>query len=94
MKLHLPSTLLALLLVGCVTSSKKLTKLSPGMPKAQVLEILGEPKSVSSRDGSEFLRYQLSGRDAPLIAPTSYAHADGYTVQLTDGRVVAFGRDD
>jgi hypothetical protein len=85
----------ALLLVGCVTSSKKLSEVSLGMTKTEVIAVLGQPKSVSARrGGTEILRYQLSGRDAPLLTPNRKEFADGYTVQLIDGKVVAYGRDD
>jgi predicted component of type VI protein secretion system len=84
-----------LLVTGCVTSTRKLSELSLGMTKPQVIQVLGEPHSVSAHpDGSELLRFQLSGRDAPLLNPNAKRFADGYTVQLFQGKVVAFGRDD
>lgn len=81
-------------LSGCVTSAKKLSLVSLGMTKAQVVEILGEPASVSARPDGELLRYQLSGRYAPPLNPNAKQFADGYTIQLVDGKVVAYGRDD
>ena len=84
-----------LLFAGCVTSSEKLSEVSLGMTKTEVIAVLGQPKSVSARMGGiEILRYQLSGRDAPLLTPNRIEFADGYTVQLIDGKVVAYGRDD
>ena len=84
-----------LLLAGCVTSSKKLSEISLGMNKSEVIEVLGEPQSVSARVGGvELLRYQLSGRNAAPLSPNAKATADGYSVQLIDGKVVAYGRDD
>lgn len=96
MKSYLLTALAAVSLVlsGCVASSKKLAEVSPGMNKDEVVKILGQPKSVSLRDGSEFMRYQLSGRYTHPLAPTDARFADGYTVQLVDGKVVAYGRDD
>ena len=65
------------------------------MNKSAVIEALGKPKSVSARIGGiEILRYQMSGRDAPLLTPNRKEFADGYTIQLIDGKVVAYGRDD
>ena len=85
----------ALLLAGCVTSSKRLSEISLGMNKTEVIAVLGEPQSVSARAGGiELLRYQLSGRNAPPLNPNSKVFADGYSVQLIDGKVVAYGRDD
>jgi hypothetical protein len=86
--------LVSALLSGCVTSSKKLSQVENGMTKAEVVKLLGDPKSVSLRDGSEFLRYQLSGRYAPVLNPNGRQFADDYTVQLVNGSVVAYGRDD
>lgn len=82
-------------LAGCVTSADKLSLISLGMTRTQVVEILGKPASVSARgDGSELLRYQLSGRYAPPLNPNAKQFADGYTIQLHNGKVVAYGRDD
>jgi hypothetical protein len=86
---------LLFLTIACVTSSKKLTEISIGMTKPQVITILGEPKSVSGRnDGTELLRYQLSGRSAPIGNPNGRQFADGYTIQFFQDKVVAYGRDD
>ena len=89
-----PLAVVLLFLSGCVTSSNKLQEVEIGMSKQEVFEVLGSPKSVSARaDGSEFLRYQLSGRRAGLY-PNDAQFADGYTVQLKNNKVVAYGRDD
>jgi hypothetical protein len=85
----------ALLLAGCVTSANKIAQIELGMDRAQVVAVLGQPRSVSARDGGvELLRYDLSGREAPLLNPNDRRWAEGYTVKLTDGKVTAFGRDD
>lgn len=80
-------------LAGCVTSAKKLSEVSVGMSKSQVMAILGEPASVSASGEGELLRYQLRG-SGPLLSRPDGRPATGYTVQLKDGKVVAFGRDD
>ena len=91
----LPLLLVAFLFAGCVASASKISQISLGMTKAQVVVILGQPKSVSARaDGTELLRYELSGRNAPLLNPNAKNFSDGYTVQLHSGKVVAYGRDD
>ncbi len=64
------------------------------MSKQQVIQILGNPASVSSHDSYELLRYQLSGRNAPPLNPNHRGFADGYTVKFKSGKVVAYGRDD
>ncbi len=86
--------LLILVTSGCVTSSKDLAKIGPGMSKQEVVQILGTPASVSSHERHELLRYQLSGRMAPILNPNGYQFAEGYTVQLKNGKVIAYGRDD
>lgn len=84
--------LLAVALAGCVTSSKKLAEVEIGMSKAQVLAILGEPKSVSARDGAEILHYQLSGDRAPPLNPNAAKYSQGYAVELVGNKVTAYGR--
>jgi outer membrane protein assembly factor BamE (lipoprotein component of BamABCDE complex) len=80
--------------VGCVTSSRELANISPGMSKQQVIQILGTPASISSHENYELLRYQLSGRNAPPLNPNHRGFAEGYTVKFKHGKVIAYGRDD
>lgn len=83
------------ILTGCVASSKRLAEVQIGMNKAAVVAILGEPHSTSARaDGTVLLRYQLSGTNAPILSASDRRFAEGYTVQLKDGKVVAYGKDD
>lgn len=73
---------------GCMTSADQLAKVSVGMTKAQVTEILGAPASVSAHeDGTELLRYELRRTQGPRFP-------ESYTVQFRGGQVVAYGRDD
>ena len=52
---------LTMLLIGCATTSKNFNKISLGMSKEQVVSILGEPISVSSKKGNqEFLNYRFA----------------------------------
>lgn len=78
---------------GCVTSATKLGEVQLGMSKLQVVAILGEPASVSASPDGELLRYQLRG-SGPLLSRPDGRVATGYTVQLQNGKVVAYGRDD
>lgn len=51
---------IATLFTGCSTSATKLISISPGMTKAQVINILGNPESVSGKGGAELFTYTLS----------------------------------
>ncbi|SPD71947.1 exported hypothetical protein [uncultured Desulfobacterium sp.] len=86
--------LLAVFLVtACATSSKKLNKLSVGMSKVEVVQILGTPESTSATRGVEFLTYSLRERIArpgEAIAPISIL--EKYSVKLVDGKVESYGR--
>lgn len=74
---------LAVLLVGCATSAKRMNELTPGMSKAQVIQILDEPDSTSMTNGHEVLRFRL--KPGLLDDPTTYL------VFFKDGRVTEFG---
>jgi outer membrane protein assembly factor BamE (lipoprotein component of BamABCDE complex) len=93
MKFLIP-LVLSVATLGCVTSSKNLAQVSQGMPKHEVIQILGPPASVSVHQGYELMRYQLSGTNAPILNPNHRNFAEGYTVKFKSGKVVAFGRDD
>jgi len=47
------------LLAGCATTFRpwKLSEVEEGMDKAQVVGILGEPNSIETKNGAEFLYY-------------------------------------
>lgn len=79
-------------IVGCSTPSSRLNKVSLGMNKAQVVEILGEPESTRASKGVEFLIYSLRERIArpgEAIAPIGI---DGkYFVKFVEGKVESYG---
>jgi hypothetical protein len=67
---------------GCATSSKKINKITLGMTKQEVIEIIGEPNSTSAKKNVEIIRYRL--------AKGCFYKTD-YSVKLLDGKVDAYG---
>ncbi len=76
----------AALLVGCSTSAKRLAAVSPGMTKAQVINILGFPESVSGQGSEEVFIYTLSN------SWNSPVWNEKYHVYFVNGHVVRYGR--
>ena len=76
------------LLFGCATAHK-INKISIGMSKGQVIETLGDPVSVTAKDGIEYLNYRYSetGDDA------FYGRTDPYVVVIKNGVVDGYGRE-
>jgi hypothetical protein len=79
---------LTLMLTGCQAmmygTAKDLNELSIGMPKAEVLRIMGTPGSTSADESGEKLMYKRM-RATISWAPT------WYQVTLKDGKVSAYG---
>jgi hypothetical protein len=77
-------------LMACAPSSSRLDGLRVGMTRDEVTKAIGKPKSTTARDGTEVLIYQFT--DKPfgdgMIFPGSYY------VQLNQGRVVGWNRDE
>ena len=78
---------MAVLLVGCATSSK-INAVQLGMTKTEVIATMGNPVSISAKGGAEYLNYKLSetGDDAARGWTTPYF------VRLVDGKVDSYGR--
>lgn len=74
------------ILVGCSTSAQRLADVSPGMTKAQVIDVLGSPESVSGQGGGEVFIYTLSN------SWNSSVWNEKYYVQFIDGLVVKYGK--
>lgn len=74
--------LAVLLLMGCASASK-MNSVQLGMTKDQVIGAIGDPSSTSQMGNIQYLKYQLC---------TDWIFTDRYFVQLTDGKVDAFGR--
>jgi hypothetical protein len=75
---------LILCLFGCVTG-EKISRLHPGMTKAQVVSVLGRPEGYKQIEGHEIYRY--SNR---LSSGWSWDRAD-YNVVFKNDRVVEYG---
>lgn len=74
----------AVLVLGCVTG-EKITRVEPGMSKAEVIDILGRPDGYWSEGEYEALQYTNR-----LISGWSWDRAD-YGIILKSGRVTGFG---
>lgn len=82
-KLTLIAFLVGLLLAGCA-SADKLNALHIGMPKDEVISILGQPDSKSAQGNIEYFTYYLANEGGSRDQP--------YLVRLVDGKVESFGR--
>jgi hypothetical protein len=73
-------------IAGCggfyTPSISMLNKVSVGMTKAEVIQILGDPQASSA---------QFSGGELLLYGVRSNAYSDEFTVVLFQGRVAQFG---
>ena len=76
-------------LCGCAAPmATKMNHVSVGMTKSEVIAVMGSPKSVSAKDGVEYLNYRLA---------TSFLDTDGsdtsdYFVRLVNGHLDAYGK--
>ena len=75
---------LCLALAGC-TAGDKVSRLVPGMTKAQVIGMMGKPVGYSSNGSDEILHY-LSG---PPLWPTG-SQISEFQVTLHAGRVTQY----
>lgn len=75
---------IVLLATACATTSKEMNRLTLGMSKAQVIAILGSPKSTGAEGDTETLNYRL-----PEHSVGSFD--DPYFVLLQAGKVVRYG---
>lgn len=98
---------LTLLVAGCATTFKpwQLSEIHEGMDRQQVVKILGEPDSVVSEDGAEYLYYTYIELPPPAIdfsleSESSMERQIGnitrslaeykYEVMMADGKVVNY----
>ncbi len=83
---------LAALLSGCMAmvhgTSDQMSNISIGMSKAEVIKVLGPPKSVAADQGVEYLQY----RWVRTVIATDANWPDDYFVAIKGGRVSSFGR--
>jgi SmpA / OmlA family len=78
------SAILTLTIASCVTG-EKMSSLSPGMTKDQVVAVLGHPDGYQSEGDSEVLRYTNK-----LVSGFSWDRADYYAI-LSGGKLVQYG---
>jgi len=81
------TTLAAIILFGCATAHK-INSVQLGMSKDEVVSTIGEPTSVSAKDGTEYLNYRFSETDDHAF----YGVTTPYYVRLVDGKVDSYGR--
>jgi outer membrane protein assembly factor BamE (lipoprotein component of BamABCDE complex) len=84
---HLLFALMMLLLIGCATSHK-INSVQLGMTKEEVVAAIGNPVSVSAKDGTEYLNYQFSETDDQAF----YGITTPYYVRLVNEIVDSYGR--
>ncbi|MBW2004096.1 MAG: hypothetical protein JRI72_05695 [Deltaproteobacteria bacterium] len=73
-----------LILAGCATG-ELMSRLRPGMPKQEVIQILGNPDGYQSRGEYEALKYSHR-----LVTGWAWDRAD-YFVILKGGKTVEYG---
>ena len=79
--------ILGFALAGCATSGK-INTVNIGMSKAEVIEVMGKPVSISAKDGTEYLNYKLSETFHHAVNGLSTP----YYVRIVNGKVDAYGR--
>jgi hypothetical protein len=79
-------------LSGCLTrpAGEKLTKVSIGMRKDEVLKIMGNPSSTAGTGEVEVLKYEVPS----VFSSRAMWSSDWqpYYVRLVDGKVESYGR--
>jgi hypothetical protein len=73
---------------GCQSAPRKMNAVEIGMPRKEVILLLGTPKKSARQENREILQFALHpSLDAP------YAEDQPYWVLLEDGRVLDHGRN-
>lgn len=65
------------LLAGCATPFRpwKLSEIAEGMDRTQVVQVLGEPDFVETKDGAELLHYSyIENYNPPLSDDSNHFH--------------------
>ncbi|MDB5759743.1 MAG: hypothetical protein JWM30_3032 [Burkholderia sp.] len=81
---------LALLVAACATSGK-ISSVSLGMTKKQVIETMGPPDAVSAQGDAEYLSYNLCASNCAALIVQNRVQ-DWYYVRLIQGNVESYGR--
>lgn len=74
-----------LMLVGCKTTESRFKRVTPGMTRTEVVQILGQPKTTSDVKGVEILNYNIR-------ETINDWYTIPYYVRLKDGIVIDAGR--
>jgi hypothetical protein len=85
--LNLTMFTLMMLCLGCSAGPSRIEGIAQGMSKAQVIEVLGEPRSTETIGGSEYLTFKV-WRSFWRRQPGNYR--DVHYVQFVGGRVIGF----
>jgi outer membrane protein assembly factor BamE (lipoprotein component of BamABCDE complex) len=86
------SALLALTLVGllgCAATPEKMVALQMGMNRAEVVQTMGSPTSVSKINESEYLNYNFCVNQC--AGPIPFRQFRPFYVRLINGKVESFG---
>ena len=75
--------IIMIVLTGCATTGK-MNKISIGMSKSEVIDLMGTPASTAGIGREETLRYNLYD--------TQFDTYSEYWVVLNDGKVYKYGR--
>lgn len=84
---HLSLITLMLFCQGCSAGPSRVEGVTNGMTRAQVIEVLGEPRNTATIGGAEYLTYKV-WRSFWRRQPGNYR--DVHYVQFIDGRVTGF----
>lgn len=79
--------IVAISLSACATAHK-ISKISMGLTKQEVIELMGNPVSTSAQGSVEYLNYALSETDDDAFMGLTRP----YYVRIVNGRVESFGR--
>ncbi len=80
---------LMLFLTSCAFNGTKLSSISIGMSKQEVIKALGKPKTQSARGNVEVLHYV--GETGWSQGQLGFRHPDYGFVRLVDGKVESYG---
>jgi len=82
----------AFLIAGCMAmvhgTADQLNKISIGMPKDEVIKVLGPPKSIAANEGIEYMQY----RWVKTVIATDANWPDDYFVAIKEGKVSSYGK--
>jgi outer membrane protein assembly factor BamE (lipoprotein component of BamABCDE complex) len=83
-------SIVVLFITGCATvpTASRISKVSVGMTKNDVIKVMGNPASTSAEGNSESLYYALAETDEDV----RLGWKRPYYVKLVDGKVSSYGR--